>query len=80
MAYPVNREFLRLGSTWKEELGHYLKQEYRPVLEVGENGVRTKSTDVWVDGYEVFVRSRDLVEVQFVLNVISRITKTLRLK
>jgi hypothetical protein len=80
MAYPVNREFLRFNSTWKEEILRHLKNNFIPVLEINEAGLKTRNSHVWVQDYEIFVKSSHLREVEFILQIISQITKTLKLK
>lgn len=79
MAYPVNKEFLKLGSDWSAQIAKELKDKFRQVLEVKANYLRTKHTEVWVENFELFVKSNEVKEVAFILQVLSQITKTLRL-
>ncbi len=57
-----------------------LREGYRQVLEIKENKIRTRNTELVIEDYEIFIKSSDLNEVQHILQILSAITKTLRLK
>lgn len=57
-----------------------LKDAYRQVVQINENGLKTPYTQLWVHDFQIFIKSSDPNEVKVILQIFSAITRTLRLK